>query len=304
MKAAAAHPASPVRTSIHVGEGVRVDGLDGWIGNVCRCGRRSDLFPLGRALAFLALLALLLTSCAPKPKLLPEDATPEKVLRCTLDNQMEFETLACLVRMKIKGPEAKFSGTVEFLFRNPDTFVFYPQTLFGIGGFKAKGEKDSLTIYFPSRNEFFRGSFSDFDRASPLGWNLPLHLLLQMILSRSGFSNAKTRYTSREGDVFRYGLEDDAWQIGYWVDSRRCRLTKARWTERGGGSVFEAEYKDYKKKGPVEIPNLIFIRSRPDYSATLKFLERKFDKPLADALFDLRIPSDAVRVTFESSPGD
>jgi hypothetical protein len=304
MKAAAARPVSPARTSIHVGEGVRVDGLDGCIGNVCRCGRRSDLFPLGRALAFLALLALLLTSCAPKPKLLPEDATPEKVLRCTLDNQMEFETLACLVKMKIKGPEAKFSGTVEFFFRDPDTFVFYPQTLFGIGGFRARGEKDSLTIYFPRRNEFFRGSLSDFDGASPLGWDLPLHLLLQMILGRSGFSNGKTKYTGREGDVFRYGSEDHAWEIGCWVDSRRCRLTKARWTRREDGSVFEAEYGGFKRKGPVEIPSVISIRSRPGYSATLKFLQRKFDKPLADAFFDLQMPSDAVRVTFESPPGD
>ncbi len=297
MKAAAAHPASSVRTTVHLG-----GGIPG--GNVCMSRKRSGLLPLGRTLAFLALTTLLLASCGPKPKLLPEETTPENVLRCTLDNQMEFETLACLVKMKIKGPESKFSGTVEFLFRNPDTFIFYPQTLFGIGGFRAKGEKDSLTIYFPRRNEFFRGSFSDFDEASPLEWDLPLHLLLQMILGRSGLSNDETKYAGREGDIFSYGSEDDTWRMGYWVDSRRCRLTKARWTRREDGNVFEAEYGGFKRKGPVEIPSDISIRSQPGYSVTLKFLERKFDKPLADDLFDLRIPSDAVRVTFESSQGD
>jgi hypothetical protein len=304
MKTAAAHPVSTVRADIHLEGGVRVDGSDGCVGKVWVRENKSGLLPLGRALAFLALTAILFASCAPKPKLLPEQITPENVLRCTLQNQMEFETLACLVKMKIKGPKAKFSGTVEFLFKNPGTFVFYPRTLFGIGGFRAKGEEDSLTIYFPRRNEFFRGSFSDFDESSPLEWNLPLHLLLQMILGRSGLSNGETKYAGREGDIFHYGLENDTWQISYWVDSRRCRLTKARWARQEDGNVFEAEYDGFKRKGLVEIPSVILIRSQPGYSAILKFLERKFDKPLADDLFDLRIPSDAVRVTFESSQGD
>jgi hypothetical protein len=266
--------------------------------------RPSGSIGLGRSLAFLTLSALLLAGCAPKPKLLPQETTPERVLRCTLQNRIEFETLACLVKMKIKGPEAGFSGSVEFLFRTPDTFVFYPQTLFGIGAFKAKGEKDSLTIYFPRRNEFFRGSFSDFDKSSPLGWDLPLHILLQAALDRSGLSNIKTRYEGREGDLFRYGLEDGGWLIVYWVDSRECRLTKARWTRLEDGDVFEAEYRSFKRKGGAEIPSIIVIRSGPRYSATLNFVERAFNKPLDDALFELQIPPDAVRVTFESSPGD
>jgi hypothetical protein len=297
MKTAAAHPAASARINVHLG-----GGIPG--GNVCMSRKRSGLLLLGRVLVFLALTAILLSSCAPKPRLLPEETTPENVLRCTLDNQMEFETLVCLVKMRIKGPESKFSGTVEFLFRNPDTFVFYPQTLFGIGGFRAKGEEDSLTIYFPRRNEFFRGSFSDFDEVSPLEWDLPLYLLLQMILGRSGLSSGETKYTGREGDIFRYGSENRTWQISYWVDSRRCRLIKARWIQRESGNVFEAEYGGFKRSRVAETPSVISIRAQPEYSATLTFLERKFDKPLADDLFDLRIPSDAVRVTFKSSQGD
>jgi outer membrane biogenesis lipoprotein LolB len=304
MKAVVAQTAAPFRTSAGSGPDVSMNASDESLSKSRPLRSRSGLILLGPAFALLALSALLLTGCAPKPKLLPQETTPENVLRCTLENQKEFETLACLVKMKIKGPEAAFSGTVEFLFRNPDTFVFYPQTFFGIGGFKAKAEKDSLTIYFPRRNEFFRGSFPDFDEASPLGWDLPLHILLQVALGRSGLSNAETGYEGREGDLFRYGSEDRSWQITYLVDSRRCRLTKACWTRQEDGNVFEAEYGGFKRKGQAEIPNVIVIRSRPRYSATLKFVERAFNKPLDDALFDLQIPADAIRVTFQSTRDD
>lgn len=258
----------------------------------------------GWALAFCTLPVLLFVNCAPKPKLLPEARTPENVLRCALDNQPAFETLACLVKMKMKGPEAGFSGTIEFFYKEPDIFAFYPRTLFGIGGFEATGREDSLTVYFPRRNEYFRGSFSDFDETSPWKWDVPLHLLLDLILGRSGLSDGRARYAGREGDAFLFELEDGSWHKSYWVDSPRCRLTKSRWVGEKEREVLEVEYGGFKREGPAEIPGVIIIRSHPSYSARLKFVERKVDKPLPDALFDLQIPSDAVQVSFESSKSD
>jgi len=134
---------------------------------------RFKAFVSGFGLAFLTLAGFLIIDCAPKPKLLPENRTPQNVLRCAQKNQIEFETFACLMDLKLKGKGANFSGTVEFFYKHPDTFSFCPRTFFGTGTFKVRGEDDSLTIYFPKQNEFYRGSFSDFEKTELWNWKLP-----------------------------------------------------------------------------------------------------------------------------------
>ncbi len=252
------------------------------------------------ALVLSSLSAFLFFGCAPKPRLLPEARTPENVLKCALDSQMEFETLACLVKLKLRGQEAKFSGTIEFFYKDPHTFAFQPRTLFGIGGFKAGGKNDSLTIYFPKQNEFYRGSFSDFDKGTWGGWNMPFPILLEAILGKSGLSDSRLRYAGREKETFLYELEDQVWLRTYWIDARSCRLIQSRWTQKQEGGVFQVEYGSFREDGRAEIPGVIIIRSGSTGSANLKFLERRLDLPIPDGKFDLQIPSDAARINSES----
>jgi len=186
-------------------------------------------------LFLLGLAALLIAGCGPKPKLLPEDRTPEKVLRCALGNRVEFDTFACLMKLKLKGEDAKFAGTIEFFYKHPGTFSFHPRTLFGMGMFKAGGTGDSLTIYFPKQNEFYAGSFSDFEKTSLWDWEIPLEILLELILGKGGWSDQPPRYAGRGVDMFSYASEDDAWKKTFLVDSRTCRLIQSWWSPKTGG---------------------------------------------------------------------
>jgi len=247
------------------------------------------------------ILAFLAFGCAPKPKLSPHDRTPENVLRCAQKNQIEFETFACLMDLKLKGKEAKFSGTIEFCYKHRDTFSFYPRTFFGMGEFKAKGEDDSLTIYFPKQNEFYRGSFSDFEKTGLWSWEISLGVLLEMILGRGGLIEENVRYAGNTEDLFLYKFEDENWVKEYWIDSRRCRLTKSRWRPKREREIYQIEYKNFTKRDHVEIPKVINIKSRTKDSARIKFLERKFNLPIPEKKFELKIPPDAVRVDFETS---
>ena len=254
----------------------------------------------GFILAFLALAGFLIMSCGPKPKLLPQNRTPENVLRCAQENQIEFETFACLMNLKLKGKEAKFSGTVEFFYKHPNTFSLYPRTFFGMGMFKVIGIDDSLTIYFPKQNEFYSGSFSDFQKTGLWSWEISLDVLLDMILGRGGLSEENMRYVGNTEGLFLYKFEDENWIKECWIDPRRCRLTKSRWRPKREREIYQIEYKNFTRYDHVEIPKVISIKSRTKDSARIKFIERKLNPPLPPKKFELKIPPDAVRVTFES----
>jgi len=249
------------------------------------------------------LVAILILGCGPKPKLLPEDRIPGKVLECALENQVGFETLACLLNLKLRGEEGKFSGTVEFFYRHPDTFSLYPRTFLGIGGFKAMGEGDSLTIYFSRRNEYYRGSFSDFEKSGLWAWGISLDMLLDVILGRSELAAENAEYSGSTEGLFLYKTEEEGWIREYWVDSKRCRLVRSRWAKEPGGEFYQIEYRNSITHGNVEVPRDIRIETGTKDSARLKFMERKFDSPIPSKRFQINIPADAQRVVFETRKG-
>ena len=225
------------------------------------------------------------------------------MLECALENQVEIETLASLLNLKLKGEEGKFSGTIEFFYRQPDTFVIYPRTFLGIGGFKAKGEGDSLTIYFPGRNEYCRGSFSDFERSGLWSWGISLNMLLDLILARGGPTAEEAQYAGATGDLFSYRTEEREWLREYWIDSRNCRLVRSLWTQKESQEWYRMEYKEFATYITAELPGDIRIESDANDSARLKFKERKFDISIPAGRFQIDIPADAQRVVFEAGEG-
>ena len=238
--------------------------------------------------------------CGPKPKILPQNRTPENVLRCTLDHKIEFETLACLLDLKLKGKEAKFSGTVEFFYKAQGSFAFYPRSFFGMEVFKATGKNDSLTIYFSKENQFYSGSFSDLEKTKLWSWKIPLKMLLDMILGRDSLTEQNVRYSSSTENLYLYKSEDESWIKEYWIDALRCRLMKSQFMQKSGGEAYQIEYGNYTRHGQMETPKVIKIKSQTQESAQIRFQERRLNLPIPEKKFKLQIPPDAKRVDFET----
>ena len=211
--------------------------------------------------SLLLLIAFLIFSCAPKPRILPEERTPQNVLKCAVGNQIKFETFACIVNLKLKGKKAKFSSTVEFFYRSPDLFAFYPRSFWGTDIFKAKGENDSLTIYFPNDNEFYRGNFSEFEKSELWGSKIDFKTILEMITGENDLKEKDALYTGQEKNHFIYKFEDERWDKQYWIDSRKCRLVRSTWTDKKRGEVYEIEYKSFVIFQDVELAKIIEIKS-------------------------------------------
>ncbi len=248
----------------------------------------------------LTLAAFLVLNCAPKPKILPEERTPQNVLRCAVRNQAEFETLACIVNLKLKGEKKKISSTVEFFYQSPDLFSFYPRSFWGSNAFRAKGEGDSLTLYFPNDNQFYAGSFFDFEKSGLWGLGINLETLLKMITGEDGLNEDDMLYKRQDKKNFIYESEDERWIKQYWIDFKKCRLVRSTWTDKKWDEVYHIEYKNFMARQGVELARIIEVESNSEESAKIKFIERKFDLPIPEKKFQLKIPADAKRVVFES----
>jgi hypothetical protein len=247
----------------------------------------------------LILTAFLIFNCAPKPRILLEERTPQSVLKCAVENQVKFETFACIVNLKLKGKKAKFSSTIEFFYKSPDLFSFYPQSFWGTDIFKAKGENDSLTIYFPNDNEFYKGNFSDFEKSELWSLKIDLRTLLKIITGESVLSERDLLYVRQEKDKFIYKFEDERWTKEYWIDSKKCLLVKSMWNDKERGGAYTMGYKDFSSRQNVRLANVIEINSTTKESARIKFIERKFNLLIPEKKFQLEIPLHAKRITFE-----
>ncbi len=203
------------------------------------------------------------------------------------------------MNLKLKGEKAKFSGTVEFFYKSPDLFSFYPQSFWGTNIFKAKGEDDSLTLYFPNDNQFYGGNFSDFEKSALWSLKIELKTLFRIITGENDLSEKDLLYVRQERNKFIYKFEDERWTKEYWIDSKKCLLIKSVWNDKKRGEVYEIEYKNFSSHQNVRLANVIEIKSTAKESAKIKFIERKFNLPIREKKFQLEIPPNAKRITFE-----
>jgi hypothetical protein len=231
------------------------------------------------ALLLLIGIGLLITNCAPKPKILLQDRTPENVLHCVQKNKVAFTSQACLLELQLKGKEAKFSGEVEIFYQAPDSFAFSPRSFLGADIFKAVGADDTLTIYFPRENQYFSGKISDLEK---------------------GLLESEVQFIGKMENYFVYRYEDENWIKEYHVDAGRCRLVKTSLMQKSGGDSYQVEYKSYTKHDTYEIPNMVKIVSSNRESVLIKYQERKFNLSIPASKLKLQIPADSKRVDLKS----
>ncbi len=259
---------------------------------------RFCLLPL--VLLVLIAIGLLIINCAPKPKLLPQDRTPENVLQCVLKNRIDFTSQASLLDLQLKGKEAKFSGEVEIYYQAPDSFAFFPRTFLGADIFKAAGADDILTIYFPRENQYFSGKISGLENTRLWSWNIPFRTLLDLILGKEGWMEPQAEFIGKTEKYFVYRYEDTNWVKEYHVNAVRCRLVETSLTHKPDGALYRIDYKSYTRYDNYEIPIIVKIVSSNRETAMIKYQERKFDITLPATKLRLQIPADSKRVDLKS----
>jgi len=97
----------------------------------------------------------------------------------------EVESFAALLSLKGATHKGKIKLNLELFFREPRQVVFSPRTSWGSGFFKAKMEKDSVTIYFPKDEKYYKDKVETFQEKLNWGWEIKLQELMDIIINKN-----------------------------------------------------------------------------------------------------------------------
>lgn len=96
----------------------------------------------------------------------------------------EVESFAALLSLKGHTNKGKIKLNLELFFREPNHLVFSPRTSWGSGFFKAKIQADTVTIYFPKGQKYYKDEVNKFQEQLNWGWQIKLQELMDIIVSK------------------------------------------------------------------------------------------------------------------------
>mgnify|MGYP001597360271 CR=1 FL=1 len=97
----------------------------------------------------------------------------------------EIETFAAILNLKGDTNKGKIKLNLELFYKKNGSLIFYPHTSWGSGFFKAKLQEDTLTIYFPEDQKYYRDDIENFQEKTNWGWEIKLKELMEMIVEKN-----------------------------------------------------------------------------------------------------------------------
>jgi len=108
----------------------------------------------------------------------------------------EVKSFAAILSLKGDTNKGKIKLNLELFFREPRQVVFSPRTSWGSGFFKAKIQEDTVTIYFPKDQKYYKDEVEMFQEKLNWGWELKLQELMDIIVNKNldSVSGAEIQY--------------------------------------------------------------------------------------------------------------
>jgi len=108
----------------------------------------------------------------------------------------EVKSFAAILSLKGDTDKGKVKLNLELYFREPRQVVFSSRTSWGSGFFKAKIQKDTVTIYFPQDQKYYKDEVNKFQEKLNWGWEIKLQELMDIIVNKNldSVAGAKIQY--------------------------------------------------------------------------------------------------------------
>ncbi len=102
----------------------------------------------------------------------------------TDNNLPEVKSFAAILNLKGDTKKGKVKLNLELFYKNPDQLIFYPRSSWGGGYFKAKVSQDSILIYFPQDEKYYKNDLNSFQKDLNWGWEMEFQELLEIIVAK------------------------------------------------------------------------------------------------------------------------
>jgi outer membrane lipoprotein-sorting protein len=249
---------------------------------------------MNRARAWYILFALFLFSaCATVPVLPPEIPRAEEVLEQVYARRQFLDGLKGLAQTKISSPAKTFSATQVLFARRPGFLRVETLSPFGTPVLYAATDGRDLSIYQPSENRYYRGSF----QAGSVSLGLPSNFSASEIVSFLMGGAAPGDY---EKVSIREDREKGLWVLELldapreesqtlWVDPQFFYVVRAEF-HRPRFS-YNAEFTDFRQANDILFPRRMLLDSRDAQTRiSIEFQELELNPPWHPQDFLLPVP--------------
>jgi len=176
------------------------------------------------ALAFIALLGLLISACAPLPK--QTDATTHRPPPSWLAHQTAMQALdSWQLKGKLAYRNEEDSGSAWFDWsQHDDRFTIYLSGPFGVGTVKISGNAETITLSQPGEADISAHSSKALTQRL-FGWQLPVEQMRAWVKGLPANSSTKVIKTFNQQGLLNT-LQEDGWQlnISRYKDGPRGQL--------------------------------------------------------------------------------
>ncbi len=237
------------------------------------------------------LLSVILTSGCIQRAVIKPDSRIEKVLLAVSGAMAENDVLSAMAQIDLVTPHGYHSVRAAIVIRKPSYLRLELLPIIGTPDFFLSSSPAEMSIFIPSRGEFYRGKPTAANLARFLPWQFDIADIVMVFTGAfPPITEGIESYQSyQENNFLRIEMKSPSGKSQIlWVGENN-HLSKLVSLNEFGQEIYDVKYEDYTPDSPV--PGKITINMADGItSISVKYSESKIEKATTLAIFDLKMP--------------
>lgn len=240
---------------------------------------------------YLLLLAVLVSSCVRQAVIYP-DYPSAKVLAAISSNIAEDDILSAIARIDLVTLHGYYPVRAALIMKKPSYLRFELLPVIGTPDFFLAASPDQMSIFLPSKGEFYRGQPTQTNLAKFLPWQFNIEDLVMIFSGTYPALKEKliTYQSYQENNFLRIEMKAQSGcsQI-IWVGENN-RLRKLVFNDEQGKEIYNVKYDHYGSPGSIA-GEITISMADGITSLSIKYSDIKIEKATDLSIFDLPIPA-------------
>lgn len=262
-----------------------------------------EFFP-GRIVRFLFrlpafLLLAVLAGCAATSRNIPDldNVTSAQIQSKVLRNFSELKSLEGRARVIIELPGEGYSGSSKIYIKFPDSVFVKTEAILGIDVGALFLDSRYFAAYAPRENILYYGEVETLDLREFLQIEIETDELVEVFAGLTQVTDDSTATLTFEDGEYLISQQLGDKTLKFWVDPKNYVVTKSHLLNAAGEVILSKEYRRFRKKKGVMLPQIIKItRPLARERLTIYYTSQKVNKSIAPEKFRLKTSQNAKKV--------
>lgn len=262
-----------------------------------------EFFP-GRIVRFLFrlpafLLLAVLAGCAATSRNIPDldNVTSAQIQSKVLRNFNELKSLEGRARVIIELPGEGYSGSSKIYIKFPDSVFVKTEAILGIDVGALFLDSRYFAAYAPRENILYYGEVETLDLREFLQIEIETDELVEVFAGLTQVTDDSTATLIFEDGEYLISQQLGDKTLKCWVDPKTYVVTKSHLLNAAGEVILSKEYRRFRKKKGVMLPQIIKItRPLARERLTIYYTSQKVNKSIAPEKFRLKTSQNAKKV--------